>query len=356
MVFNDNRQLKAAFTLIELLVVIAIIGVLVGLLLPAVQQARESARRSTCLNNLKQIGLGLHNYYTSYERFPAGVAHYRGLNWGGTNNAHVGTAFHIFPYMEMVKEADDLESYAAGGSNRTIWNSSALRTGPNSQWLCPSDAESQETILNNISKCNYVFSRGDGMWHNQRPDSAEGAAAKVDSRGMFTRDSEKGMEQCSDGTSNTIAASETLALSDRSSRKIRGGVRNGLIYNGGSGRPSACLNGGTDPNDPTLFDSSPATDQWRGLILGDGRTANNGFTTTLPPNSRSCSWGNASDAWGSYSPTSEHPGGVTALFVDGSTRFIENNINTGNLTSTQVTSGPSPYGVWGAFGTPSGGD
>ncbi|NBQ26080.1 MAG: DUF1559 domain-containing protein, partial [Verrucomicrobia bacterium] len=66
--------------------------------------------------------------------------------------------------------------------------------------------------------------------------------------------------------------------------------------------------------------------------------------------------GNASDAWGSYAPTSEHPGGVTALFVDGSTRFIENNINTGNLTSTQVTSGPSPYGVWGAFGTPSGGD
>lgn len=353
--FRRIMSLRRGFTLVELLVVIAIIGVLVGLLLPAVQAAREAARTSACSNNLKQIGLGLHNYHATNGSFPAGSNNHRGINRGGFNDAHVGTIFFIMPFMEMTGIYDSIDEYSRGGSNRAIWDASAIRTGPNTGFLCPSAPDGTKTAHNNVSKCHYVFSRGDGMWHNQRPDSAEGASSKVDSRGMFTRD-EKAIRDCTDGTSNTIAASEDLGLQDRTSRALKGGVRNGLIYNGGSARPSACLNGAVDSTDPSLMSGGAATDQWRGLILGDGRTANNGFTTTLPPNSRSCSWGNTSSNWGSYAPSSEHRGGVNTLFVDGSTRFINDNIFTGTLNSLQVTSGKSPYGVWGAMGTPKGGD
>lgn len=350
-----STQKNAGFTLIELLVVIAIIGVLVGLLLPAVQQARAAARRASCQSKLRQIGLALHNYNDANKRFPAGSDQYEGLTWGGYDNgAHVSAMFYIMPYLELTAMHDGIASYAKGGTNRAIWNAPALSAGPVSSVLCPSALDLYDTPYSNASKCNYMFSRGDGMWHNQRPDSAEGANSKVDSRGVFTRSS-KQVKDITDGMSNTIAVSEDLAV-EQGSLFLHGGVRNGYIYNGGNARPSACLNAPVSGTNALQMDAGAVTGCWRGLILGDGRTANNGFTTTLPPNSRSCQYGNGNNSWGSFAPSSNHADGVNILMMDGATQFINDSINYGNPSLHQVTSGPSPYGVWGALGTPQGGE
>ena len=343
---------RKGFTLIELLVVIAIIGVLVGLLLPAVQKARAAARRLECMGKLKQVGLALHNYNSAFKRFPPGSDMWEGLNWGGDNEAHVGPIFHAMPFLELMDMYDGTVTYAKGGSNRAIWNSSAINTaGPVSQVLCPAAEKLKDTPFSNASKCHYVFSRGDGMWHNQRPDSLEGASAKVDSRGVFTR-SAKRIADITDGLSNTIGISEDLAR--RGSNKVHGGVRQYNIYNGGNARPSTCLNAPVEAANAAIMSTAQVTGTWRGSIIGDARTANNGFTTTLPPNSASCQHGNGNSNWGSFAPSSLHENGVNAVMMDGATVFITNDIDFGNPAAHQRTSGNSPYGVWGAMGTPAG--
>jgi prepilin-type N-terminal cleavage/methylation domain-containing protein len=167
---------KTAFTLVELLVVIAIIGVLVGLLLPAVQAAREAARRMQCSNNMKQLGLALHNYHSAYNQFPAGAVSFEGYSWGGTR--HVSAAIFLMPFIEMSNLYDGIAQdakIAAPGS--AIWNSPALQNaGPQSAFICPSAAGGDSSALNGISKCLYVFSVGDELWHNARVDSQEGSA------------------------------------------------------------------------------------------------------------------------------------------------------------------------------------
>jgi prepilin-type processing-associated H-X9-DG protein len=101
----------------------------------------------------------------------------------------------------------------------------------------------------------------------------------------------------------------------------------------------------------SVMTSRPAGVQWF-----DGYPAFTGFNTILPPNSPSCAQDNWGDTWGVFSASSFHPGGVNGLMGDGSVHFITNSINTGNLNSPEVTSGPSPYGVWGAMGSINGGE
>ena len=102
---------------------------------------------------------------------------------------------------------------------------------------------------------------------------------------------------------------------------------------------------------------NPCKNLWRGRIWSNGRAADAWFTCTLPPNSVSCVAGsfNANE-WGSFAPTSYHPGGVTVVRVDGSVAFVSDTVDTGNLSAAQVTSGASPYGVWGAMGSINGGE
>ncbi len=103
--------------------------------------------------------------------------------------------------------------------------------------------------------------------------------------------------------------------------------------------------------------ANPCTWIWRGRIWSNGRAAESWFTCTLPPNSISCvAGGYNSHEWGSFAPTSYHTGGVNALRVDGSVMFVSDTINTGDLSAAQVTSGKSPYGVWGAMGSINGGE
>ncbi|MCO8121347.1 DUF1559 domain-containing protein [Stieleria sp. TO1_6] len=357
---SDARN---GFTLVELLVVIAIIGIMVGLLLPAVQAAREAARRMQCSNNMKQLGLALQNYHSAYKQFPAGAVWFEGYSGGAPNGTRtVSAAIFLMPFMEMTALyegfVNDAKQAPPGSSP---WESETLRNaGPQSSFICPSAANADTPEYNNISKNTYVFSVGDEMWHNARTNSQEASTiARGDYRSIFLpalpekfNETRRRFRDILDGTANTIAMSE-VAATPRGFATVKGDVAafNG-IYNGGTGKPGPCLTVPLNANNPYEYETG--ADCWRGLILGDGRTINNKFTTTLPPNAPSCAYGGNNNSWGTYSPSSQHQGGVQTLMFDGSVRFITDSIDSGDVNAAQVTTGNSPYGIWGAMGSPQG--
>lgn len=223
--------------------------------------------------------------------------------------------------------------------------------------LCPSDGgASQPSPHQNMCRTSICVSLGDGMWHNARPDWGEGTSSKVDSRGLFAPLSWRPLSIVNDGTSNTVAVSEMVG-DVNGSKKVMGGVfKTGSLHDGRA-KPGPCLTEARDPNDPNSLVSG--TDTWRALLWTDGRSVNGSFTTILPPNSPSCiySWPNIDNyAWGVFSAQSFHAGGVNVGMADGSVRFISETIDCGSANSYGVTSGKSPYGVWGAMGTPQGGE
>jgi len=180
-----KRNLRG-FTLIELLVVIAIIAILVALLLPAVQQAREAARRSSCKNNLKQLGLALHNYHDTHKLFPP----------GGISSNNIGTFAFILPFMEQ-SAAYDLWDFDVNQSHANNDDGNAVIVDG---YFCPSRPRpSRARSSDGESYGDYAGSTGTG--HINSTDHDEWV-------GMFNRDSNTKMRDITDGTSNTIAMGE----------------------------------------------------------------------------------------------------------------------------------------------------
>lgn len=342
---------RAAFTLIELLVVIAIIAVLIALLLPAVQQAREAARRSQCRNNLKQLGLALHNYHDVYNTFPyreggtLGTAN-RGTqcNWG-RGSGYIG----LLPYFDQAPLYNQISgpltigstTYPAFGpgpwsNNYTPWRARLQML------LCPSDGRS---IANDqTGDTSYAFSAGDtGL--------VRGGTSPVTptTRGVFGDRSSVRIGSITDGASNTILMAErTFPVAD-------GDIGNVVFIGASATVPNDCratFNTSTRRyNDPGI--AKPRT----GKHWADGGATVTGFNTILPPNSPSCSVGDNESQNGIYSAGSKHTGGVHALMGDGAVRFISENIHTGNLGIDSLnTDGQSNYGVWGALGSRNGGE
>jgi len=212
-----NRQHKA-FTLVELLVVIAIIGILVSLLLPAVQAAREAARRMSCYNNLKQIGLALHNYHDTHKSLPMG--------WIGvdpaTRQPHAlgqpgwGWAARVLPFLEQ----SNTESLLKGDLPITDPSNLAARSTHLALYRCPSDANSQDFFditgsmpTVRIPVANYV-----GMAGTQELENCEPLPIGVQCRtdGIFYHNSSTQFRDITDGLSNTFMVGERNSKIDKS--------------------------------------------------------------------------------------------------------------------------------------------
>ena len=364
-----------AFTLVELLVVIAIIGILIALLLPAVQAAREAARRMQCSNNFKQYGLALHNYHDARKAFPAARS---AVGWRNPSlmiqAATWGTDFFLLPYCEQMALYDDATDYIVTRSNASSSSMTISdyfqRAAPNevphttiSGYLCPSDGNARlpgyrttNPYNSNTPRSNMLTCRGDFARYNDYGDNDPYRNALP--RAPFG--SWKSFGAITDGSSNTMATSEIVS----SVNLTDGMVKSGTIYNYSSNvaleaNPSICLEA-RDPLNRTQLDATKGTiaDSRRGGLLGIGRTAYSGFSAVLPPNSPSCvvagNYNTGSFNVGSAS--SNHTGGVSIGLFDGSVQFVSDTIDTNGSTSPSKYSGTSPYGVWGALGTVNGGE
>jgi type II secretory pathway pseudopilin PulG len=349
--------------LVELLVVIAIIGILVGLLLPAVQSAREAARRMQCTNNMKNLALALHNYHDAYRTFPpqgVGSTQPSG-NWGSGNwrlqqNNRGSWLLTSSPYYDQQPLKDRIDE---GG---ILSNSDGVPTGRGGShglWdgyypyrikvatiLCPSDGRGIRSADNQAAKNNYMGCVGDSLLNNHNSTS---------NRGMFSHIKGTGIRDAKDGTSNTAF------LSERSIQTAWGGPScNNLhgcytIVSGLDNNPSACL--ATRGPGATVLGNYPTSHQRIGEAWATGYSQMVSFTTVLPPNSPQCANGRGEWQWGVYPPDSYHPGGVNLAMSDGSLRFISNSIDVGDVSLP----GPSinnlkqsVYGLWGALGTKDG--
>ncbi|HVX59980.1 MAG TPA: DUF1559 domain-containing protein [Pirellulales bacterium] len=366
---SDRARVKSGFTLVELLVVIAIIGILIALLLPAVQAAREAARRSQCVNNLKQLGLGLQNYHDVHGSFPLGCGGTGTcVGWGGTYTGNCTRVSPFIPLLPFIEQQALYESIRAGGNSAGNASQMASPYGPPgwyswANWnvqvaslLCPSDIRPRPAA-GAVGENNYAFSHGDSIYNNYQynPDPLNW------SRGMFAGHWAVKLNMVTDGASNTIAMSERLRVNFSINTQTKVNVRQGTVVGMSSlsSSPGACLATaqGTYYADPTQVFGAFGTN-WT-----DCETTRCGFTTVLAPNSPSClmpsslcsTCGYNDSPGGAYAPSSSHPAGVNGVMVDGSVRFISDNVNTGNLGLPEVQNvGPSPYGVWGAMGSKSG--
>lgn len=375
---------RRGFTLIELLVVIAIIAVLIALLLPAVQQAREAARRTQCKNNLKQMGLAIHNYHDTFNVLPAGGTAERvdpnshgataGNRWSGT----VG----MLPFLEQGPLFNKIASGGAMiGTDGTVRNYGPMGTrgasgtgdgavpweGHYEPWraqipvlLCPSDTVTTEGGA--VGKTNYAFSRGDSSWDTNHGWVGNGGRGL---RGMFHtvmpgRSKNSTFGDVTDGLSNTIAMAERVQAKP-GSRRVKDGVTNtgGSISGSYRANPGSLL--ATIQNGEYTGEVRSFAGRW----WCEGTPGITGHTTILGPNKGS--FMPQGDDWvdGIFEPSSNHTGGVQVLMGDGAVRFVSDNINTGNLSCpvpdeanrpANCPVSPSPYGVWGALGTKAGGD
>lgn len=358
-----NSRRRKAFTLIELLVVIAIIAILIALLLPAVQQAREAARRTQCKNNMKQLGLAIHNYESTYGCVPPAS----GYHGGGSGGRRFSPHAFLLPYMEQAPLANLI---AGGGTQASVngtrnyfqnvfvpWdnNHKAVRAKIPGL-LCPSDPDTSREAVR--GKTNYCFSHGDTAWDHNANWNGNGGRGL---RGFFigghrnTRTVRK-FRDVLDGLSNTIAMSE-LIKSQPNSNTVKGGaVHRGLAQPAFARTDvSQCL----AAQNPDGTFSSDNVGRRRGVRWMDGAPVFTAHTTILGPNKISCMSRNGGRDWtdGIYEPASQHTGGVQVLMGDGAVRFISDSIDTGNLVAGSPRGNvPSPFGVWGALGSVAGGE
>ena len=359
---KSSRRSRPGFTLIELLVVIAIIAVLIALLLPAVQSAREAARRAQCINNLKQLGLAVHNYHSTYNVIPADGM-FLGPAYGQVVGASEGWGWNASWAVSLMPNVEQQQLYNAYNFNRAA-DSQPNNTVGFSQvasLLCPSDNQKTRPADPWGASSYHGNHGGPGILKNwsgtivqnntNNPRAWWGGDANM---GFF------GFESVTDGTSNTALFSERLlgatgnptvftGTSD-GKRGIFLAAYNGTYNQGPTANPVAAL---------AACKSIPSSQGSAGSYLSGAHwslsfpwhTSNTAFNMFNTPNGTSCYTnqegppGNPGNPWGGtgsmITATSNHPGGVNMCMTDGSVRFIKDTV--------------APQ-TWWAIGTKSGGE
>jgi prepilin-type N-terminal cleavage/methylation domain-containing protein/prepilin-type processing-associated H-X9-DG protein len=297
-------RLRRAFTLIELLVVIAIISVLISLLLPAVQAAREAARRTQCINNLKQIGIALHNYHDTVGSFPPGYLSVRDPVTFDNDGPGWGWAAFLLNQMEQSPVYNSINFVL----NIEVPANQTARMTTLGSFFCPTDAWRQDTFtvvdssttgttagapICDVASSNYVGSVGSGDPSSLYPyiiDSDNGPPGRDNGNGLFFRNHSVKIAQITDGTSQTFAVGErsqnlsratwTGAVTNAAVPLVALQAEAGLDPEGGGALVLSHTGEGHGPNSPS------------GLAHGD-------------------------QYW------SLHPGGANFLFTDGSVRFVK---------------------------------
>jgi prepilin-type N-terminal cleavage/methylation domain-containing protein/prepilin-type processing-associated H-X9-DG protein len=340
-----------AFTLIELLVVIAIIAVLIALLLPAVQAAREAARRSQCTNNMKQIGLELHNYHSSVGSFPwnsCGASQlYPNPNIPGdlvgNTFANFGGLALILPQMEQANIYNTINfcfgMYPFQDSVDPVQGTAIYSTLQ--VFMCPSDP--------GRGRNNYRLSQGTNYDWNARP-AGEGGIWRVnavDGEPIAT------IASITDGTSNTIGCFERNRGDGDPTRYKPGDVYVGVNI---AGFPTYVIQNPADqtylygtaiPACNAAAQSGTTTYNYGGWTWAGGEYTNSVGNFVLTPNNKSpdCSpWGTYGTGYGFYSARSYHPGGVNVLFDDGHVQFLKDTINPATYYAIATATGGEVVG------------
>ncbi len=343
---------KRGFTLVELLVVIAIIGILVALLLPAVQAAREAARRMSCSNNLKQMALANHNYHDVHKKFPA-----LGMRGMGSNTGiYYSGLISLLPFMEQKPLYDGIMAQANTGRGYglpTPWSTSNS-TFHNQYWkvdipsfICPSEGGEPPDRGESPSLISYRFCVGDDYHQNHFRPNQSGR----DNRGVFQIERWLPFAGIQDGTSNTVLMGES-SIGVGGPRDLKGGV----AVNMQDWNPAACQ---ARYNVVTRQLEGDVRANFRppGGRAWDGRPYFVGFATLVPPNGPTCHWGGVDGNEHMGTLSSNHPTGGHVAMGDGSVHFVTENIDAGNQTINDIDSPgnrPSPWGVWAALGSRAG--
>ena len=319
------RPVRSAFTLVELLVVIAIIGTLVALLLPAVQSAREAARRSQCQNNLKQIALSIHNYEDTFKTLPGGVGRY-GCCWGTWQ-------VRVLPFLEQNAMANLYQnsdgSDASGPRYGASPNNTNVTTKRIKAFTCPSDFPNAP--ISNITNHNYAVNYGNtsffqttlngipflgapfmaytGSTNDDGPSTAAAAATFTLVYGKPVR-----LAEISDGTSNTLMVSEVIQGQGNSLQGFGwwGGASGFVTFLTPNSKLPDVLVGGicnTDKRNPPCTTTG---------------------TTTAPRMAGA---------------RSRHPNGILAAFCDGHVAFISNTINSVTWNAAGTAAGTEALGT-----------
>ena len=338
---TQQKPTRGGFTLIELLVVIAVIAILMGLLLPSVQQAREAARRTQCKNNLKQIGLALHNYLSTNSVFPPSYC--IGAAKGGTWSIHA----RILPFLDQAN-AYTLADLTVGYSD--VPNST---NGITAQFLpfnrCPSEQNGMNSgpALPSFFPPNYAYNLG--SWKVFTPASSNLANGGTAGDGAFAPNSNFTTANFTDGTSNTLCASEVKCYTNN--------IGNDAAATDSLPTQATILSFTTGNLTLATVGETGGHREWT-----DGKVHETGFTTAFAPNTKVLISNGTTTVDGDYisckergtsalcagKPTyaavttrSYHSGIVNTLLMDGSTRSISNNID---------------LNVWRALGTRAGGE
>jgi prepilin-type N-terminal cleavage/methylation domain-containing protein/prepilin-type processing-associated H-X9-DG protein len=292
---SAQRTKRIGFTLIELLVVIAIIAILIALLLPAVQQAREAARRTQCKNNLKQFGLAMHNYHDAMQIFPPGVVQPAGTLWqscttmsngqavpADTNARLWGWGTFLLPYIDQAPLFNQLKPDGCRMPNENaLFNGVLLLQQPLAAYRCPTDVgPSINPYHQNYATSNYVLS--EQICTNQR-----GALGTYAANGNIR------IANILDGTSNTLMMAERTLRTDPAGQRM----------------PGAIIWGRSNSTDSAF--------KFRGYGINFKPTP---FTSTTAP-------GTGDGGCIRHAASSNHTGGAQFLMCDGAVRFISENIS-----------------------------